>query len=62
MKVIVDRDLCAGHGQCVFAAPEIFALDAHGKLVYEPVPGPVVRDKAEEAADACPVQAITIED
>jgi ferredoxin len=62
VKVIVDMDKCADHGQCVFAAPEVFQLDEAGKLVYEPAPSPALRDSVEEAADVCPMQAITIED
>jgi ferredoxin len=62
VKVVVDRDLCADHGQCVFAAPEVFQLDDDGKLVYEA--GELdegLRDRVEEAADVCPMQAITVE-
>lgn len=62
MKVFVDRNLCADHGQCVFAAPEVFQLDDNGKLVYEA--GELdegLRDRVEEAADVCPLQAITVE-
>jgi ferredoxin len=63
MKVVVDRDKCADHGQCVFAAPEVFALDDAGKLVYQA--GELdesLRDRVEEAADVCPMQAIVVED
>jgi ferredoxin len=63
MKVVVDPDKCADHGQCVFAAPEVFELDADGKLVYNS--GELdesLRDRVEEAADVCPLQAITVED
>ena len=62
MKVIVDLDKCADHGQCVFAAPEIFQLDANGKLVYEPHPDDALLERAEDAMDVCPMQAITIQD
>jgi len=61
-KVVVDRDLCQDHGQCVFAAPEVFALDDDGRLVVlVDEPDEALRAKCEEAADVCPVQAITIE-
>jgi ferredoxin len=62
VKVHVDRDKCADHGQCVFAAPEVFQLDDTGKLVYNA--GELtedLREAVEEAADVCPMQAITIE-
>ncbi len=62
MRIVVDMAKCADHGQCVFAAPEVFQLDDHGKLQYEPAPDPALRDAVEEALDACPLQAISIED
>jgi ferredoxin len=61
LRVVVDPDKCADHGQCVFAAPEVFQLDDNGKLVYEPLPDESLRDLVDEAADVCPMQAITIE-
>ena len=62
IRVIVDRDVCQDHGQCVFAAPQVFELDEEGKLeVLQEEVGEDLRDAVEEAADVCPVQAITIE-
>ena len=62
IKVVVDRDLCQDHGQCVFAAPQVFELDEEGKLVVlQEEVDESLRDAVEEAADVCPVQAITIE-
>ena len=63
IKVVVDRDLCQDHGQCVFAAPQVFELDEEGTLVVlQEQVGEELRANVEEAADVCPVQAITIED
>ena len=62
MRVVVDLTRCADHGQCVFAAPAVFQLDEAGKLVYEPEPDEDLRDLVEEAADVCPLQAITLVD
>ncbi len=61
MKVIVDMDVCKDHGQCVFSAPEVFQINDSGRLVYEPAPDDSLREAVEEAADVCPLQAITIE-
>ena len=62
MKVAVDMAVCQDHGQCCFAAPEVFQLDDSGKLVVLiDSPDESLRDKVEEAADVCPLQAITIE-
>ncbi|MFI6642822.1 ferredoxin [Streptomyces sp. NPDC050504] len=62
MKVVVDRGKCQDHGQCVFAAPEVFRLDDEGHLDYTTDPDDIRRDDVEDAADVCPVQAIRIED
>jgi ferredoxin len=62
-KVVVDMDVCQDHGQCVFAAPDVFELNADGRLeVLVPEPDDARRTACEDAADVCPVQAITIED
>jgi ferredoxin len=62
LKVIVDDDVCQNHGQCVLAAPQVFQLDEEGELVLlDDEPDESLRDAVEEAADVCPVQAITIE-
>jgi ferredoxin len=64
MKVKLDPDVCDAHGDCVVAAPEIFDLgddDEIAKVLIEE-PDEELHDKAREAADACPVQAITIEE
>ena len=60
MKVVVDMNLCKDHGQCVFAAPEVFHLDATGRLGFVENPDDALRDAVEEAADVCPLQAITL--
>ncbi len=32
MKIIVDRDLCQGHGVCESEAPEVFSVSKKGVL------------------------------
>lgn len=58
MKPVVDRDLCIGCGLCPSIAPEIFEMDDEGKAIA------LVEETddaaAQEAADACPVGAITV--
>lgn len=63
MKVIVDTDLCAAHGDCVIAAPEVFEIgdDDDVVSVLDPEPGEELREKVEQAASDCPVAAIRIE-
>ncbi|WP_411151634.1 ferredoxin [Streptomyces sp. A30] len=62
MKVVVDMNKCQDHGQCVFAAPDVFQLDDNGRLAYVSDLDDTLRDEVEEAADVCPLQAIRIED
>lgn len=60
MHVHVDRDRCEIHAQCVFAAPEVFALDDDDELTYDATPPETHRAAVEEAARICPVRAITV--
>jgi ferredoxin len=63
MRVIVDFDLCRGHGECEGEAPEVFAVDDEGKLtVLQEHPAESLRAKVERARQYCPTMAITIED
>jgi ferredoxin len=60
MQITVDMNLCESHGQCVFAAPDVFSFDDDDYLVYDAAPSDGLRDKVEKAAASCPVRAITI--
>lgn len=62
MKICVDLDKCKSHGQCVIAAPKIFSFAEDNQLIWVDQPEEALRKAAEEAADVCPEQAITIED
>ncbi|MFI7612275.1 ferredoxin [Nonomuraea terrae] len=60
MQITVDMNVCESHGQCVFAAPEVFSFDDEDYLVYDAAPPDALRDKVEKAVASCPVRAITI--
>jgi|EndMetStandDraft_6_1072998.scaffolds.fasta_scaffold3168441_1 ferredoxin len=63
MKVILDRDLCNGYGNCVMEAPEAFDLDDGGiGIVLLESPAPDQEDRVRSAAAMCPVEAIRFED
>jgi ferredoxin len=64
LKVIVDFDACAAHGDCVVAAPEIFDLGEDDEIVtlLQAEPGEDLRPMAQAAVDACPMAAIRVED
>ena len=60
MKAFVDPDLCIGCTQCTGICPEVFQMTG---ILAVAVPGELPPDTvptAVEAAQACPVSAITI--
>lgn len=62
MKVRVDEELCVGDETCVEICPEIFEMRGN---VAVPKANQVAKEleaKCREAAEACPVLAILIED
>ncbi|MDG4794581.1 ferredoxin [Micromonospora sp. WMMD1082] len=62
MRVAVDSSKCQDTGQCFYTAPEVFiASPDHrlGSVVAEPDES--LRDLVEEAADGCPLHAISVE-
>ena len=62
MRIVVDRDVCQNHGQCAIACPDVFSMDENSELVYDANPDPSLRPLVEDAVDACPTQAILVED
>lgn len=61
MNVTVTDD-CAGTGQCVAVAPEIFQLDEDGLSTVIAQPDTPERiGAANQAAQLCPMAAIQIE-
>ncbi len=63
MKVIVNRALCDGNGNCAAAAPEIFALDDNDELtVLRESFGEALRASAAAAVRSCPKGALLLED
>lgn len=62
MKTRIDADLCTGCGLCPDIAPEVFELNGEvAEVIANPVPAGA-EDKAREAAESCPVEAIIIEE
>lgn len=62
MKAAVDRETCIGCGNCEAVCPGVFKLHDDGKstVIVEVVPQEF-EACAKEAAEQCPVNAITIE-
>ena len=57
-RIVIDQSLCSGFGACAELAPEIFELGPGGLASARigESSDPIVL----EAADACPMAAITI--
>ena len=62
MKVHVDMNLCQSHGECVFAAPDVFELGDDDVLRWKEDVDESRRAEVEEAVNVCPMAAISIED
>ncbi len=68
MRIVVDRQLCQGHGVCALEAPEVFAVAESDDGSYSEVdvlveePGEELRAKVEAAVRYCPNRVLSIED
>lgn len=62
-RVVVDRDLCQGHGVCEGEAPEVFLVSKKGELtVLDETPPEALCAKVELAVQYCPTHALRIEE
>ena len=61
MRIVVDRDLCQGHGVCESEAPTLFAVSKAGALtVLDETPAEDQRQALEQAVKYCPTHALSI--
>ncbi len=61
MQVRVIRSECCGNAACVEIAPGVFQLDSKNRAVVLDEEA-ASRETLIEAAEACPCQAIVVED
>jgi ferredoxin len=57
-RAVVDHDRCAGVTMCVQTAPGAFAVNDDGQSEYQP--GDWAEQHLTDAAEACPMAAITV--
>jgi ferredoxin len=63
MHITVDYGLCAGHGQCLLAAPDVFDLPDGSEqvVVLDPNPAESEHEAVVRAAAMCPAQALRVD-
>ena len=61
LRIVIDRTLCVGFGDCVDVAPEAFALDDENVVVFV-TPECVERERLLSACASCPVDALSVWD
>lgn len=62
MKVKVDAETCVGDETCVQMCPEIFDMNGDVAVAKGEVVPKNLEAKCKEAAEACPVEAIIVEE
>jgi len=64
MRIVLDEEVCTGHGRCYALAPEVYDADDEGHCLVRII-GDVPADLeagARSGAANCPEQALTIEE
>jgi ferredoxin len=61
VRVSVDHNKCVGSQMCIQTAPDVFALDENGQSTVVDANGDT-RARVLEAAEQCPMEAITVVD
>ena len=62
MRIVVDLDLCQGHGVCESEAPSVFVVEkgAESVTILTERPGPELAEEVALAIEYCPTRAIRI--
>jgi len=64
VRVVIDDDVCSGHGRCYVLSPTLFTDDdrGYGQVTGDGTFADDDRSAAERAVGSCPEHAITIVD
>ncbi len=62
MRLVMNRDLCIGAGQCVLTDPDLFDQDEEdGRVMFVSEPGePEITRAVRRAVQLCPSGALTL--
>ena len=60
MKAFVDADTCIGCALCTQTCPSVFKMEGDKAIVYADNVAKADEGSCKQAADECPVTAITI--
>ncbi|MCZ6872928.1 MAG: ferredoxin [bacterium] len=61
LRISIDHDVCVGNAMCTTIAPDVFQLNEERQSKAVNPAGDTV-EQILEAAENCPVSAITVED
>jgi ferredoxin len=63
MRIVVDTDLCQGHGVCESEAPGLFEVGKdHQVVVLDAAPSEDRRTEIDAAVRFCPTHALSLVD
>lgn len=60
MRIVVDLDLCQGHGMCELEAPDLFLAERDHVELLNDAPDESARVEVTAAVRYCPTQALKI--
>lgn len=64
MRIVIDPQLCTGHGRCYVLSPGLFFDDerGYGQVIGDGTFDAARQAEATRAVEGCPEQAISIQD